>query len=178
MRVNETTERLSKSPKARKIYLDACILISYFSNNKEEKNKQQVLKECFKRLEELESVTFFTSHWALAETVNILVCRHEMKESKVAKFEQELLHTERLGNLKVKVLDASLKKDYSVKEYLYHVRKAVIKYHAGVGDSMHWVVIDNHKIDTILTFDNKKDFKQIPGLTVIHPESFLSATEI
>lgn len=174
----KSTERSSKPLKLRKIYLDACILIAYFSNNKEEKKNQIVLKECLIQLEQLENVSFFTSHWALAEMVNILICRHKMTQNKVANFEQDLLHTERLGNLKVRVLDASIKNDYTVKEYLYHVRKAVIKFHAGVGDSMHWVVINNHGIDTILTFDKKQDFKQIPGLTVIHPESFVSAVEI
>lgn len=166
------------SPKPKKIYFDACILIAYFSSNVEEKKKKSVLKECLERLEQLKNVSFFTSYWALAEMVNILICRHKMKENKVANFEKELLNTERLGKLKVRVLDASLQIDYTVKEYLYHVRKAVIKFHAGVGDSMHWVVIDNHGIDTVLTFDNKKDFHQIPGLTVIHPEGFASAREI
>ena len=30
----------------------------------------------------------------------------------------------------------------------------------------------NNGIDYILTFDEKDDFKQIPGLTVFHPRNF------
>jgi len=28
----------------------------------------------------------------------------------------------------------------------------------------------NNRIETILTFDEKDDFKQIPGFTVLHPK--------
>jgi predicted nucleic acid-binding protein len=168
--------RKSKAP-PRRIYFDACILIAYFSTSKEEREKKRTILQAFERLAELDDVQFFTSHWALAETVNVLICRHRMKSTNVAKIEQEFFNTERVGDLKVRILDVSPKGDYSPREYLYHVRRAIIDYHSGVGDCMHWVVINNNDLDTIFTFDAKKDFKKIPNLTVIHPEDLVAAVE-
>jgi len=39
-----------------------------------------------------------------------------------------------------------------------------------VGDVIHSVIMKNNGIAEILTFDEKDDFKQIPGLTVFHPK--------
>jgi len=160
-----------------RIYFDACILIAFFSTSKEEKLKKEVIRKSFQRLAQLDEVQFFTSHWALAEMTNILICRHQMTTAKVTKIEQELLNTERLDHLKVRIIDVSPQNDYSVKEYLYHVREAILQFHSGVGDCMHWVAINNNHIDTILTFDKKSDFKKIPNLTVFHPEDLLLAKE-
>ncbi|MGH7989184.1 MAG: hypothetical protein ACREDS_03175, partial [Limisphaerales bacterium] len=49
-------------------------------------------------------------------------------------------------------------------------RQAILKYHSGVGDIIHSVIMKNNRIENILTFDEKKDFTQIPGLTVFHPK--------
>ncbi len=38
----------------------------------------------------------------------------------------------------------------------------------GVGDSLHTVIMENNDVKNILTFDEKDDFKQIPGLKVFH----------
>jgi predicted nucleic acid-binding protein len=35
---------------------------------------------------------------------------------------------------------------------------------------IHSVIMKNNRIETILTFDEKDDFKQIPGFTVLHPK--------
>lgn len=168
--------KVSKA-KPRRIYFDACILIAFFSTSNEEKENKNLILYAFQKLIELDNVQFFTSHWALAEMTNILICRHQMKTATVAKMEQEFLNTERIGDLKVSILDVSPKKDYSVREYLYHVRQAILKYHSGVGDCMHWVAINNNGIDTIFTFDAKTDFKKIPNLTVIHPKALLDASK-
>jgi predicted nucleic acid-binding protein len=43
-------------------------------------------------------------------------------------------------------------------------------YHSGVGDIIHSVIMKNNGITSILTYDEKDDFKQIPDLTVPHPK--------
>jgi predicted nucleic acid-binding protein len=43
-------------------------------------------------------------------------------------------------------------------------------YHSGVGDIIHSVIMKNNGITSILTYDEKDDFKQIPDLTVLHPK--------
>ena len=45
----------------------------------------------------------------------------------------------------------------------------ILAYHSGVGDVIHTVIMKNNGIDSILTFDEKEDFKSIPALTVLHP---------
>lgn len=76
----------------------------------------------------------------------------------------------RLDILKVQLItEVSPRKDYDFSEFFYHVRQGILKYHSGVGDIIHSVIMKNHSISEILTFDEKNDFKQIPGLTVLHP---------
>ena len=50
------------------------------------------------------------------------------------------------------------------------MKQGILKYHSGVGDVIHSVIMKNNSIAYILTFDEKDDFKQIPDLTVLHPK--------
>jgi predicted nucleic acid-binding protein len=45
-----------------------------------------------------------------------------------------------------------------------------------VGDIIHSVIMKNNGLEVILTFDEKSDFKQIPGLTVLHPKDVRLST--
>ena len=54
-------------------------------------------------------------------------------------------------------------------EFFFHVREGIFTYHSGVGDVIHSVIMNNNGVAHILTFDEKDDFKKIPGLTVLHP---------
>ena len=54
--------------------------------------------------------------------------------------------------------------------FFYHVREGILRYHSGVGDVIHSVIMKNNGVSTILTFDEKDDFKKIPDLTVLHPK--------
>jgi predicted nucleic acid-binding protein len=154
-----------------KIYLDSCILIAYFSNNKEEKENKKEVRRILKIFEEL-NAEFYISNWTISEMMNILLSRHKMKNEKVLQFESELLNKSRLGNLKVKILDIEgYKRKYDLKEFLYDIRKNILKYHSGVGDTIHSVIMSNNKIHKIVTFDEKKDFKNIAGLIVLHPRN-------
>jgi len=166
------------SPKKQKsahkrIYLDANILISYFSTSKEEEVKKKLTKTCLEYISSLEGVDLFTSSWALSEMTNILISRHKMKTPKVSRIEEEFSNKERLGEVKVRLMEASPLGRYSVKEFFYDVRSIILKYNPGVGDAMHSVIMKNHKIKTILTFDKK--FKPTPGVTVLEPHAFIDA---
>ncbi len=67
-------------------------------------------------------------------------------------------------------MNVSPKIDYDYTEFFYHIRQGILQYHSGVGDIIHSVVMKNNGIKNILTFDEKGDFKEIPGLTVLHPK--------
>ena len=110
-----------------------------------------------------------TSMWAVTEMVNILVSRKNLDRGVVAEIESQLVSEKRLGGLKIQIIEVSPRKDYDFAEFFYHVKQGILKYHSGVGDVIHSVIMKNNGISQILTFDEKDDFKQIPDLTVLHP---------
>ncbi len=87
----------------------------------------------------------------------------------MAEIESQLVSEKRLGGLKIQIVDVSPEKDYDFAEFFYHVKQGILRYHSGVGDVIHSVIMKNNGISQILTFDEKDDFKQIPDLTVLHP---------
>ena len=108
--------------------------------------------------------------WAITEMVNILVSGKKMDRGEVAELESQLVSERRLKDLKISFAEVSPQKDYDFAEFFWHVRQGILKYHSGVGDIIHSVIMKNNGITEILTFDEKDDFKQIPGLTVLHPK--------
>jgi predicted nucleic acid-binding protein len=153
-----------------RIYLDSNILIAYFSASPAEEAKKKLVEEALIIFDELKDVQLCTSMWSLTETFNILVSRQKMDRGKAAEIESQLVNEKRLENLKFSFVDVSPKKDYDFMEFFYHVRQGILKYHSGVGDIIHSVIMKNNGIKRILTFDEKDDFKQIPDLTVLHPK--------
>jgi predicted nucleic acid-binding protein len=154
----------------KRIYLDSNILISYFSTDKVEETKNKLVSEALAVFAQLKDLQLCTSIWAITEMVNILVSQKKMPLGTVAEIESQLMSERRLRNLKIGLVEVSPDKDYDFAEFFYHVRQSILKYHSGVGDIIHSVIMKNNGITDILTFDEKDDFKQIPGLTVLHPK--------
>jgi predicted nucleic acid-binding protein len=153
----------------RSIYPDGNILIAYYSPHKSERTKRALVPNALQVFASATDVWLCTSVWAVTEMVNILISSKKMGPATVAEIERRLL-TESFGNLKVKILEVSREKDYKFSTFFNDVRMAILSYHSGVGGVIHSVIMRNHGIDHILTFDEKNDFKQIPGLTVFHPK--------
>jgi predicted nucleic acid-binding protein len=118
---------------------------------------------------DLKDVQLCTSMWAVTEMVNILVSRKNLDRGVVAEIESQLVSEKRLRGLKIQIIEVSPRKDYDFAEFFYHVKQGILKYHSGVGDVIHSVIMKNNGVSQILTFDEKDDFKQIPDLTVLHP---------
>ena len=154
----------------RRIYLDSNILISHFSKDKAEETKRQMVGSALSVFAELRDVQLCTSMWAITEMVNILVSQKKIDRGEVAEIESQLASERRLMNLKIHFLDVSPRKDYDFMEFFYHVRQGILGYHSGVGDIIHSVIMKNNGVSDILTFDEKDDFKRIPGLIVLHPK--------
>jgi predicted nucleic acid-binding protein len=153
-----------------RIYLDSNILIAHYSMDQPEEPKRKLVESALSVFAELKDVQLCTSMWAVTEMVNILISRKQMDRGAVAELEDQLVNEKRLGKLKLYVCEVSSQKDYDFSEFFYHVRQGILKYHSGVGDIIHSVIMKNNGIDEILTFDEKGDFKRIPDLTVIHPK--------
>lgn len=155
----------------RSIYLDSNILIAYYSTDPREAPKKKMVQRALDVFAQARDVYLCTSIWALTETVNILISEKKMPAAEVADIEQRLF-IESFGNLKLHFKDVSPDKNYDFDRFFYDVREGILKYHSGVGDVIHSVIMKNNGVDFILTFDEKDDFKQIPGLTVFHPKDF------
>jgi predicted nucleic acid-binding protein len=108
--------------------------------------------------------------WAVTEMVNILVSSKKMDRADVAEIESQLVSERRMRQLRIHFVEVSPDEEYDFTEFFYHVKQSILKYHSGVGDVIHSVIMKNNGITEILTFDEKDDFKQIPGLTVFHPK--------
>lgn len=150
--------------------MDSNILIAQYSTDKAEAAKKALVENALAVFAQLKHVQLCTSMWAVTEMVNVLVSRKKMIPGDVAAIESQLVNERRLGELKLYITEVSPKKDYDFKEFFYHVRLGVLQYHSGLADIIHSVIMKNNNITEILTFDEKDDFKQIPGLTVFHPK--------
>jgi predicted nucleic acid-binding protein len=154
----------------RRIYLDSNILIAHHSVDKEEETKKRMVGNSLAVFAELQDIQLCASIWAVTEMVNILVSSKNMDRGVVAEIESQLINEKRIGNIKLYFAEVSPRKDYDFAEFFYHVRQGILSYHSGVGDIIHSVIMKNNGITDILTFDEKDDFKKIPGLTVLHPK--------
>lgn len=154
----------------KRVYLDSNILIAHFSTDRVEEAKKKLVENALDAYDEFKDVQLCTSVWAITEMVNILVSNKKMGRGDVAEIESQLVSERRLNNLKIHIIEVSPLKSYDFVEFFYHVRQGILKYHSGVGDIIHSVIMKNNGITEILTFDEKNDFKQIPGLVVLHPK--------
>ena len=137
-----------------RIYLDSNVLIAYYSTDRTEETKRKAVEQAFAVFADLKDVQLCTSMWAVTEMVNILVSRKNLDRGVVAEIESQLVNEKRLRGLKIQIIE---------------VKQGILKYHSGVGDVIHSVIMKNNGVSQILTFDEKDDFKQIPDLTVLHP---------
>ncbi len=154
----------------KRIYLDANVLIAQYSSDKAEASKKALVETALAVFAQLKDVQLCTSMWAVTEMVNILVSAKRMDPGRVAEIESQLVNERRLGNLKLHLIEVSPNKDYDFMEFFFHVRQGILRYHSGVADVIHSVIMKNNNITEILTFDEKDDFKQIPGLTIVNPK--------
>jgi predicted nucleic acid-binding protein len=152
----------------KRVYLDSNILIAHYSIDRAEEAKKELVETALDAYDQLKDVQLCTSVWAITEMVNILVSNKKMGRGDVAEIESQLVSERRLNNLKIHIVEVSPQKSYDFIEFFYHVRQGILKYHSGVGDIIHSVIMKNNGITEILTFDEKNDFKQIPGLVVLH----------
>jgi len=153
-----------------RVYLDSNILIAHYSTDKAEEVKNQQVDNALRVFSQLKDVQLCTSMWAITEMVNVLVSSKKMDRGVVAEIESQFVSERRLGALKISIVDVSPRKDYDFGEFFYSVKQGILRYHSGVGDIIHSVIMKNNGINDILTFDEKDDFKQIPDLTVLHPK--------
>ncbi len=155
----------------RRIYLDANILVAYYSNTDDEKEKHAWVLKALDAFSNIPSDKLVTSSWAMTEMVKVLVITKKMDRDKVTEIENSFTGERRLGPLKIEFVPTSPLKDYDFNEFFYHVKRGILQYNSGFQDVVHSVIMKNNSIEHILTFDDKDDFKKIPGFVVMNPKS-------
>ena len=153
----------------KRIYLDSNILIAHYSVDRTEEAKKRMVENALAVFADLKDIQLCTSMWAVTEMVKILILTKKMDRIEVSAIEGQLVNERRLHGLRVHFVDVSPGKDYDFSEFFYHVRQRILQHNSGVADVIHSVIMKNNGITDILTFDEKDDFKKIPGLTVLHP---------
>jgi len=151
------------------VYVDTNVLVAYCSADKTEEAKQEQVRNALAVFAQLKDVRLCVSLWAITEMVKVLVANKKMDRGDVAEIESQLANERRLNDLKIDLIEVSPREGYDFAEFFFHVRQGILTYRSGVGDIIHNVIMKNNGITMILTFDEKNDFKQIPGLTVLHP---------
>jgi predicted nucleic acid-binding protein len=155
----------------RSIYLDSNVLIAFYASGKSEAAKKQMVQKSFDVFAKARDVWLCTSVWTVTETVNILISSKKMHADDVSDIERRL-RIESFGNLRLHFLEVSPDTKYDFAQFFDDVRDGILRFHSGVGDVIHSVIMKNNGVDHVLTFDEKNDFKQIPGLKVLHPKDF------
>jgi PIN domain. len=151
------------------IYLDSNILIACYAGDSAEASKKVLVERAFKAFMNLKDIQLCTSMWTLAEAYKVLLANKNLKREDVSVIETQLLHEKRLLNVKLKLIDVSPDSGYDFDEFFFHLRQAIVNHPSGIGDIIHTVIMKNNGISTILTFDEKDDFRGIPDITVLHP---------
>ena len=151
----------------KQIYLDTNIFVTHFSDDGTEEVEKICCDKFLERLSKSVDVEFLTSAWTITEMANVLVSKKRMDPAKVTEIENDLIRGRRLGDIKFKLVDVG-DKDYDFNELFLDIRKRIINYDAGVGDSIHSIIMKNNKIEIIITTD-QRGFDKIPQLIVLNP---------
>ncbi len=97
-----------------------------------------MVEEALAVFAELKDIQLCTSMWAVTEMVNILVSRKKIDRGTVAEIESQLKY------LRIYFVEVSPRKDYDFAECFYHVKQGILKYHSGVGDVIHSVIMESN----------------------------------
>src|SRR6266446_5852434 len=79
----------------------------------------------------------------------------KMDRADMAEIESQLVSERRVQQLRIHFVEVSPDEEYDFTQFFYHVQQSILKYHSGVGDVIHSVIMKNNGITEILTFDEK-----------------------
>lgn len=151
---------------SEKIYLDSCILIGHI--HKKHKNNK-IISKCISSIENLD-LDIYSSDWALAETVKVLVKEHGYPKKRALELTEKLREEKKIGKIPIKWLIIGISKKYGSKEFFEHLRKQMLEAkELHVADAIHSIIMANNKIEDILTTD--KDFNALKTVNVITPKT-------
>jgi predicted nucleic acid-binding protein len=155
------------------IYLDTNVLVAYYATDPSEREKKELVEKALAVFDQLADVELCTSQWAVSEMVKVLVKTKRMDRGTVAEIASTLLRGKRLRNLKITLLDVSPRKNYDFDDFFVGVSETILTYSLDLADAIHSVIVQNHGIDRILSFDQNFASKAMAGCTVVHPKQIV-----
>lgn len=162
----------------RKIYVDTCILVAYFSHDPKEASRKLQIVGAFKVLSNLEDIKLYISMWTITEFIKVMINVKGRKPKEVNQLANELVTKAVVEGLELNLIEVSPNPEYSFDDFFYHAREIMALYNPGFGDAFHSTIMRNHNIKEILSIDGKDDFKILPGFIVIAPKIFFSESPV
>lgn len=156
-----------------RIYLDTNILVAYYATDQAEKEKKELVERALDVFDQLADVELCTSQWAVTEMVKVLGRTKGMDGRDVAGIASALLRGKRLRSLKITLIEVSPRKNYNFDDFFVEVGELALTYRLDLADAIHALIVRNHKIEQILSFDENFALKGVAGCTVIHPNKFV-----
>lgn len=150
-----------------KIYLDSCIFVAYI-HKKHENN--EVVSNCISAMNNFE-LDVYSSEWSLAETVKVLVKDYNYSKKDALEKIEKIRKKKKIGKIPVRWLIIGMSKKYGSKEFFEHLMNQMLEAKdLHVADAIHSLIMDNNKIEDILTTD--RDFNTLKTVNSIHPRTF------
>lgn len=151
--------------------MDTCVFVAYADTEDSDEKHKKILT-FIEKSKDRKDIDFYASSWALTEAMKVLLIEKKKKKQTVLEFSDKIVRTARLGDLKFEWINKPLKKGYDFDDFFYDVQERLLAHRIGIGDIMHLVLMDMHKIDTIVTFDDK-DFNKFKEIKAIKPQNLI-----
>lgn len=113
------------------------------------------------------------SNFCVTEFVKVMIHGKKEGNKEVNTIANNLTKKTLIEGVEVKILKVCPDKEYDFDNFFYDIREKITLYNSGWGDTLHQVIMKNHRIKYILSFDGK-DFEIIPDIQVVSPLSFKS----
>ena len=144
------------------IYIDTNIFITLFL----EREGCEKVEEFLNNSLDL-NIEFVTSEWTLTEIVKVLIREYKVNPNKANRYVEKLQREKRVSKAKLKFVNSSQEEKYDCEEFFYHLQKIILKYGGNIPDSIHALIMQNNRIEQILTTDSH--FEGVHGIVVINP---------
>ena len=152
-----------------KIYVDSCILISYY--DKSDVIRRREVANCLDIIsKKSDKLSLVTSDFTFTEFVKATQKIKGFSEDNIFQMVLEIVRQKKIGRkYNIAIIDAEgSEKDYTFNDFFVGLQDILLNSRPGIADAIHYQIMKNNKVKRILTFD-VSDFSKIPKIDVIHP---------
>lgn len=153
-----------------KIYVDTCVLISYYYEQGTQKYTDVI--NCFEFINKNPSrISIVTSDFTLTEFVKAAI-KNPLKIARDTVFEDisSITRRNKIGKIyPCDLIDGEgSKSDYHLCDFFVDLQEQLLDSNAHLADTIHYQIMFNNNIKRVLTL-NINDFKNFPKIIAIHP---------